>query len=270
MDMSPGAVALGGIGVSTDGGNVFSFHEWESFGIDHWCRYSSFLNSSFGFISGGKWPTSSSSISHRTLLNSFVDENENDADTDFILLPLSDSVSQRVPVTEENAELAAYYRSILAEKQENNDYQAVIAKTTDGGNSFQVVFESFGEFYLNQIFFINASVGLVVGENNRDGNGVIMRTDDGGATWSVVFNTENSMVALAMVDELEGWAGGAVYGAGISSYLVHTTDGGRTWQEWTQEENIQFGIWNIAGVDASSVYAVAFNQAASSLLRYSK
>lgn len=70
-------------------------------------------------------------------------------------------------------------------------------------------------------------------------SGGIWRTEDGGATWSrQQSGTEAHMSALAVISADEAWA--AAIGAGFSdvgplqypaSVLLHTTDGGRVWQQ---------------------------------------
>jgi hypothetical protein len=86
----PGSEDLAGVGISVDGGDVYSMNDWGNhiyiyiymlyiniyvniIGIDHWSRYSSFFNASFGYISGGKWPLTQSLNNMQTII---LDENE--------------------------------------------------------------------------------------------------------------------------------------------------------------------------------------------------
>lgn len=93
-------------------------------------------------------------------------------------------------------------------------------RTTDGGNSWQVIARITEVF--SAIQFLNPSTGWMAGYAGR-----IERTDDGGRTWKTqrveregeVFNS------LYFIDRERGWA------AGGSGLLCRTTDGGKSWQQ---------------------------------------
>jgi photosystem II stability/assembly factor-like uncharacterized protein len=95
-----------------------------------------------------------------------------------------------------------------------------LLRTTDGGNSWQVIARITEVF--SAIQFLNTSTGWMAGYAGR-----IERSDDGGRTWKTqrveregeVFNS------LYFLDTQRGWAAG---GRGL---LCRTTDGGNSWQQ---------------------------------------
>lgn len=99
---------------------------------------------------------------------------------------------------------------------------ALIQKTTDGGQSW-VTQETGKEDILEDIFFLNASMGWAVGEN-----GVILHTDNGGESWTEqTSGTQETLRSVGFADENNGWATGGDFGVGA---ILHTTDGGETWE----------------------------------------
>ena len=99
---------------------------------------------------------------------------------------------------------------------------ALIQKTTDGGQSW-VTQETGKEDILEDIFFLNASMGWAVGEN-----GVILHTDNGGESWKEqTSNTQETLRSVGFADENNGWATGGDFGVGA---ILQTTDGGKTWE----------------------------------------
>jgi photosystem II stability/assembly factor-like uncharacterized protein len=62
-------------------------------------------------------------------------------------------------------------------------YNGMIVKTTDGGDSWQIINSGGGgligkSYRMRDVFFVNASKGYIVGEG-----GVFWRTTDGGGNW---------------------------------------------------------------------------------------
>jgi len=119
----------------------------------------------------------------------------------------------------------------------NGNYQAQIAKTTDGGKTWTSQYWD-TDFYFNAISCPSINVCFAVGEAERDSAkpGVrIMRTLDGGKNWTtVMYNPDPSysLIAMNMINEKEGWAGGGQLAAPphFQGHFWHTVDGGNTWQ----------------------------------------
>ena len=107
---------------------------------------------------------------------------------------------------------------------------ALIQKTVDGGQNWTT--QATGkEDILEDIFFLDASMGWAVGEN-----GVILHTNDGGETWKEqVSGTQETLRSVRFADEKNGWAVGGDFGVGA---ILHTSDGGKTWELEDSKEKI--------------------------------
>jgi photosystem II stability/assembly factor-like uncharacterized protein len=129
-----------------------------------------------------------------------------------------------------------------------------IAATIDGGTSWQVrslASPASGIPALWDIAFADAAHGWAVGGGMDTGTGVILATADGGATWSAQ-PTGSGLLGVSFPDAVHGWAvgGGSHYGGsgpvvGSPAVILHTADGGLTWQ--SQPAGTSFGSLN--GVD---------------------
>jgi photosystem II stability/assembly factor-like uncharacterized protein len=95
-----------------------------------------------------------------------------------------------------------------------------LLRTTDGGNSWQVIARITEVF--SAIQFLNLSTGWMAGYAGR-----IERSDDGGRTWKTqrVEREGEIFNSLFFLNPEQGWAAG---GRGL---LCRTTDGGRSWQQ---------------------------------------
>ena len=99
---------------------------------------------------------------------------------------------------------------------------ALIQKTTDGAQTW-VTQATNREDILEDIFFLDASMGWAVGEN-----GVILHTTDGGESWKPQDSgTEETLRSVGFADEKNGWAVGGDFGVGA---ILRTSDGGETWE----------------------------------------
>ncbi|MFM7200887.1 MAG: WD40/YVTN/BNR-like repeat-containing protein [Myxococcota bacterium] len=221
-----------GVAASSDGGRTFYYFDW---GMDTSARYGSFISPAVGFIAGGEWPDDSLS-------------RVGGGDYRF---------SQHVRIPGE----------AMPERAGATGYRATIAKTVNGGESWELLFDDYDRFYLNQIEFTDELNGWVVAEG--DEGAYILGTHDGGYTWTEQhMQVAGSLMALKMVNAQEGWAGGAtITPTGFKSLLLHTTDGGNTWVE--HPETLRYWIMNIDTLPDGRAWAVALNPASMfSILQY--
>lgn len=117
--------------------------------------------------------------------------------------------------------------------QATRQVKGTIIRTTDGGVTWSNQ-DPGGTDVLNNVFFLNANLGWVVGDN-----GTILRTTDGGAHWTrSPVSTGADFQGIAFIDASNGWATGdtpiqyAGADVGFSDFqasIWHTTDGGQTW-----------------------------------------
>ena len=104
--------------------------------------------------------------------------------------------------------------------QNSKKSSGIILRTTDGGRSWQTVYESKNR--VSDFSFVNGKLGFASGVG-----GVILKTEDGGKSWKSAGATPLKTIvnALAFTDENCG----LIVGAGGTAYL--TRDGGDKWSE---------------------------------------
>ena len=103
-----------------------------------------------------------------------------------------------------------------------NGQSALIQKTTDGAETW-VTQETEREDILEDIFFLNTSIGWAVGEN-----GTILHTSNGGETWQPqTSGTDETLRSVRFSDDESGVAVGGDLGVGV---ILLTSNGGETWE----------------------------------------
>lgn len=94
-----------------------------------------------------------------------------------------------------------------------------IRYTSDGGESW-IKIESGTYEHLNEVFFLNNTLGFIAGNN-----GTILRSNNKGVTWeSLESNTPNSLNSIYFISDEIGLA------AGNLGTILRTSDGGESWQ----------------------------------------
>ena len=112
---------------------------------------------------------------------------------------------------------------------ETGGQDGLVQKTTDGGQTWMDQPTNIPDI-LEDIFFIDANNGWVVGEN-----GIILHTTNGGDTWNIqTSGTEEKLLSVSFADSAVGWIVGGDYGVGI---ILHTTNGGETWENQSLTED---------------------------------
>jgi len=108
----------------------------------------------------------------------------------------------------------------------DDDYsKQKILRTTDGGNSWQIIFED-SALYFPDIFFVNDSTGYAVGGFYPR----ILKTSDSGQSW--IYQRSSTVVdtilnSITFTDKNTGYAVGGILD--LTSLILKTTDGGNTW-----------------------------------------
>jgi photosystem II stability/assembly factor-like uncharacterized protein len=133
-----------------------------------------------------------------------------------------------------------------------------IYKTTDAGKTWQLQFKNEDpKAFLDAMTFWDANHGIVFGDS-VDLKFYILTTADGGRTWSRVPTTnlppaqgnEGAFAAsgtnVAVVGKTHAWIG---TGAATVSRVLHTSDGGRTWQ---------VAATPLASGGSSGIFSIAF------------
>jgi len=211
-----------GAAVSFDGGKSFTHYD---VGVNTSSRYGDYPSRNTWYITAGTWPEQGTKAERR-------------ADRENGLVRINQKLSLR-RTTNANGEVKHKFEFDLnynATKKRNGKYTAAIAKTTDGGKTWKTQFYN-EDFYFNAISCPSERVCFAVGEAEGDSDkpGVrIMRTQDGGATWTTVMYNPTpsfSLIAMDMVNEKEGWAGGGQLASppNFQAHFWKTVDGGNTW-----------------------------------------
>ena len=136
-----------------------------------------------------------------------------------------------------------------------------IYKTVDAGETWSLQFKNDDEkAFLDAMSFWDAKHGIVFGDS-VDKQFYILTTADGGGTWSRVPSAnlppaqpnEGAFAAsgtnIAVIGKSHAWIG---TGAAAKSRVLHTSDGGRTWQvaDTPLASGPSTGIFSIAFRDA--------------------
>jgi len=99
------------------------------------------------------------------------------------------------------------------------------------------------------VHFVDASTGTVVGID-----GTILRTVDGGLNWQAQDSgTRSDLVGVYFTDSNTGTVVGGDF---TSIVILHTTDGGATWNEQLREEVAQIYLRSVSFADAQNGFAV--------------
>jgi len=128
--------------------------------------------------------------------------------------------------------------------------KGIIAKTTDGGNSWNIQ-KSGTQYKLNSIFALNENTAWAVGLG-----GMILRTENGGDNWYIakylLSEYKNVHRAVSFIDSQKGWVVGGNYY--IGGWILHTIDGGKSWIE--QTPGVIPILFDVTFVDENNGWAV--------------
>jgi hypothetical protein len=231
-----------GPAVSYDAGAVFTainITELQTEG-----RYGAFPTKSTWFITAGDWPSDDNANAFSyTKAGARVDPS-NYVEQIALGATLVKRRASRVHLLQEPGgalKWATVKRGRLHAANGGGEYQAQIAKTSDSGKTWSVVFSDFGEYYFNGIECATDMDCCAVAEdegppmnNATDAGAYVFCTTDGGATWTENLHdlkTGASLIDIAAFSPQEYWAVGGQFGAVSSQYpfFFHTTDAGATW-----------------------------------------
>jgi photosystem II stability/assembly factor-like uncharacterized protein len=139
-----------------------------------------------------------------------------------------------------------------------------IYKTTDGGKNWQLQFTNRNpKAFFDAIAFWDANRGIAVSDS-VDGRFIIIKTADGGATWKEVpqenlpraLQGEGAFAASGTCVTVQGrnnvWIGTS------AARVLHSTDGGETWQVTTTPI--------LSGQPSAGIFSIAFNNASNGVV----
>lgn len=223
-----------GVAVSENGGVTFKGHWWpKDFSEAAPPRYGAFPTDEVMYVTGGSWPSDNSTPSGTHDLTARLRFNGN-----------TNKYEQRAPVL--GATTAGY--------------TAVIAKSNDGGATWEKQFESLGgDFYFNGISCASATVCMAVAEGAAGAH--VFKTENG-KTWTKIFSygnaTGGSAMDVKMLSETEAWVGFTYATSTFNSgaVMAHTTDGGKTW-DLSAPMNGVGAVTQMSFVDDNTAFAAA-------------
>jgi len=203
-----------GVAMSTDSGNSFTVHAVENLGA--WARYATYPSDTTWYVSGGSWRNEKLKIDGQFELTSKI----------------------RIATSgEKGSKVEFSHFQAFANATEDDGYRAAIARTQDGGRTWErVFFEPAGGYYFNQIDCPSTSSCFVTGEGRAPA--LIMATHDAGRTWRQVWQgtPDYDLMGLEFLTDREGWACGMRLDRQNFAFItvfLHTVDGGQTWEELT-------------------------------------
>lgn len=125
-----------------------------------------------------------------------------------------------------------------------------VVKSTDGGNSWNVLSTNTVSSWINTGFFVDSLTGWIGGKYGLVG-GEILKTSDGGQSWT----SQDTVLDIGINDfhflnAQEGWA------ASFGGKVLHTANGG---DDWTQITDLGEEIENIQFVDPLKGWAAAYS-----------
>jgi len=223
-----------GVVQTNDGGKTMNYWSW---GMGTQARYGTYPSNSTWFISGGTWPS--------------------DYDTAEEKRQGIHALSPRIKVhfNQQGKQVKTEINTDPSVMGNADGYLGVLARTRNGGATFELVYNDTGRFYFNGIDCADERRCWAVAEG-PDGSW-ILHSDDSGDTWKEQWHQANSgLFDIKMINALEGWACGAGLSVTFNAIFLHTTNGGIT---WTNEGNIR-NAWpnSISIVNSERAYATAF------------
>ncbi len=243
----------GGVGYSTDGGVSFaSFDVLDSLKVPMgaFARYGSFPSPTTWYVTGGAWPGVSK---------------QRDIGSDLFYL------TQSLRMNRKTKKLELVKKSPKLNNKENihgdeGGYSAVIAKTTDGGKTWELQFNDTGRFYFNEIDCASEDVCIAVAEGySQDGStdpgAHILKTTDGGKKWNEIYtfgaSTGGGGMDVKMLSEMEAWV---AVSDSTGGHILHTTDGGKTFTEGAALKGIG-AVMQMSFINPTTAYAAAITTA---------
>jgi len=218
---------LDGEGAQITGKHGFTNQDW---GISMGARYGSFLNNTFGYVSGGSPPPVGPTPYHRGFQMS-----------DYHFFDFATKSIVEMPTSKT-------YSGIIG-RFNGKDWEFLFNTTQLGYN-----------MYFNGLSFVNENQGWVVSveENGGTRSSSIWYTSDAGQSWSEQYSEEDlHLYGIQCTSTTECWAWG--YKAPdltlFGSYFLSTTNGGGRWSNNAINDVIAF---DLSVATDGAVFATAF------------
>ncbi|MCX6146385.1 MAG: YCF48-related protein [Candidatus Kapabacteria bacterium] len=205
-----------------------------------------FIDSNNGFICGHNKGDSSK---HAFLLK--TSDGGINWDTNFVLSNSSfdNEFSAFSYVNSQIAYVVGYKKSIL-KADSATFYKPLLYKTTNGGKNWVNITINLGisNCTFNDMKFVDANKGWIVGQNDSLNSRLILKTEDGGLTWARQLDEKKAfgigyMHQISLIDSLNLFATGT--DNRNRELLMNTTDGGAN---WSSNGNFPFKLTELQGL----------------------
>ena len=139
-------------------------------------------------------------------------------------------------------------------------FAAGLYKTTNGGDSFDLINLPDSITFLSEIYFTNKQEGFVTGwlmHNSHNFNNIIFKTTNQGASWTEVYRdtlTVPPPFIYPGLKEIYFYGQQKGFVAGLPGYYLHTTNGGDTWTKTEIDQDKTMS--NFDFVTADTGYAI--------------
>jgi len=219
---------LDGEGVQVTGKHGFTSQDW---GISLGARFGSFLNNTYGFVSGGSVPPIGPTPYKKGFQMS--DYHFFDFKTKSIV---------------EIADSSKHYEGIIG-RWDGKNWDFLFNTTTLGYS-----------MYFNGLSFVSSTQGWVVSVENNNGtrSSSIWNTADGGQSWTEQYSEDDLHlygVQCTSVNNCWAWGYKAPDLTLFGSYFLQTTDGGKKWSNNAINDVI---VFDLSEASDGSVFATAF------------
>ena len=123
---------------------------------------------------------------------------------------------------------------------------STILSSADGGGSWNE-FSLGDDAQLTSVQFLADGTAYITGEF-----GMVLKSSDAGASWDRITDLPGEFYPQAahFVDAKRGWA------VGLNGAILHTTDGGESWQ--SQNSGVKMPLYGVTGA-GETLYAVGEN-----------
>ncbi|MCH8531778.1 MAG: hypothetical protein LAT65_13080 [Saccharospirillum sp.] len=138
---------------------------------------------------------------------------------------------------------------------------ALILKSTDGGGTWTQYVNDYWN-RLTGVHFVDENNGWIVGGLSSGNPPMILRTQNAGATWSEQshpISDEGTFFDIEFVSATHGWIAGGHNALTVEEsdrFILHTTDGGNTWNKVAFDFGNGLPFLSVSFVDTMNGWAV--------------
>lgn len=137
-----------------------------------------------------------------------------------------------------------------------------IVSTSDCGYTWHVSCGNYSRPFLADVFFVDENYGWTVGGGYYPSYSTVLKSDDGGVDWYEQEAPNSFLTSVFFLNQEEGWITGTGSFAADNNLILHTTNGGTTWdiQYAKQGEWFFHALKDIEFLDMDKGWAIGGSQ----------